>query len=83
MKMKREQCEDNKQSVDVQDTVFSIECVPFSAQLRNPFQINSYMKYAALPAMFDPNIFQTYRGLCTVVGWGRHIPGSNVRGRQR
>ncbi|KOC69679.1 Plasma kallikrein, partial [Habropoda laboriosa] len=48
-------------------------------RLQKPFYINSHVKYVTLPLAYDANIFQRYTDPCTVVGWGRHIPGSNVR----
>ncbi|XP_076748617.1 glandular kallikrein-3, submandibular isoform X4 [Xylocopa sonorina] len=46
-------------------------------ELQRPFYINSHVMYVTLPTAYDANIFETYNEPCTVVGWGRHIPGSN------
>lgn len=51
----------------------------FFIQLRKPFYISSYVRYVTLPLAYDANIFQRYTEPCTVVGWGRHIPESDVR----
>ncbi|KOX69810.1 Trypsin-1, partial [Melipona quadrifasciata] len=48
-------------------------------RLRKPFYISSYVRYVTLPLAYDANIFQRYTDPCTVVGWGRHIPESDVR----
>ncbi|CAL7944690.1 unnamed protein product [Xylocopa violacea] len=45
--------------------------------LQRPFYVNSHVMYVTLPEAYDANILRTYSEPCTVVGWGRHIPGSN------
>ncbi|XP_076181180.1 trypsin-3 [Ptiloglossa arizonensis] len=46
-------------------------------RLQQPFYINSYVKFVAIPPVYDANIFQRYTEPCIAAGWGRHIPGSN------
>lgn len=47
-------------------------------QLKRPLHRNALVRYAALPPAYAADLFQTHAEDCTVIGWGRHIPGSNV-----
>ncbi|XP_033329077.2 anionic trypsin [Megalopta genalis] len=50
----------------------------FPMQLKNPFLINTYVKYVIIPEAYDAKLFDQYTEPCAVAGWGKNFPGSDV-----
>lgn len=47
-------------------------------QLKEPLYRNAYVQYVTLPQAYMTDMFQIYTEDCVTVGWGRHIPDTEV-----
>jgi len=60
-------------------TTVALLCHPCPLlQLKRPLYRNAYVQYVTLPPVFITDMFQIYTEDCVAIGWGRHIPDSNV-----